>query len=375
MCERGTHNRHYVWLIRRTYVPSCVAVYSHAEAVDWLALQGGEKVQGRWVDPSAGKRRFGDYAADWNAYRQKLVDNGDLAPSTWKRDDSYLRNLVLPHFEPLRVDTIHPSMLTDWLVELTVKPATKAHALQIVRSVLERARRDKAIPANPADDVQDRPKPASGRRTGRALTDYELSRVIGAAYDTNESTAFVTVAMAQLGLRIGEALGLRRGDFDLHSDTVTIRRTRNRDGNPRPLKRRSEGESRTLPLTDPTRTALERHMATMEAVPMNGDLFVMFKGDDVKPRTYPNWRRRHWVPTVDRADVGPLVPHDLRHTAITRLFEVDRWSVAEVMAYVGHKDSRVTLEIYSHLNTANLPRPSTAEAVQRALEMRRNTAN
>jgi len=66
-----------------------------------------------------------------------------------------------------------------------------------------------------ADDVQDTPKPASGRRTGRALTNYEPSRVIGAAYDTNEKTAFVTVAMAQFGLRIGEALGLRRADFDL----------------------------------------------------------------------------------------------------------------------------------------------------------------
>jgi len=49
-------------------------------------------------------------------------------------------------------------------------------------------------------------------------------------------------------------------------------------------------------------------MASMEAVPTSGDLFVIFKGDDVKPRTYPNWRRRHWVPTVQRADVGPLAP-------------------------------------------------------------------
>ena len=52
-------------------------------------------------------------------------------------------------------------------------------------------------------------------------------------------------------------------------------------------------------------------------------------------------------------------PHDLRRTAATRLFTVDRWTPAEVQAFLGHRDPRVTLGIYTLVEAEDLPRPST----------------
>lgn len=159
-------------------------------------------------------------------------------------------------------------------------------------------------------------------------------------------------------LRVGEALGLRRGDFDLSAGLVTIERSRDRDGTARPLKGRYEGDRRVIPLPQSVRHAYAAHIDLQDSTPFGGDLFVTSKST---PLIYNNWRRRQWTRIVDEANVGHLVPHDLRHTCITRLFIVDRWTPAEVQAFVGHTDARVTLEIYSHVNPASLPVPSDLE--------------
>ena len=69
-----------------------------------------------------------------------------------------------------------------------------------------------------------------------------------------------------------------------------------------------------------------------------------------------------WAQIAAEADVGHIVPHDLRHTCITRLFVVDRWTPAEVQRFVGHSDPRITLAIYSHVTPESLPIPSSFAA-------------
>lgn len=72
---------------------------------------------------------------------------------------------------------------------------------------------------------------------------------------------------------------------------------------------------------------------------------------------YRNWRQRVWAPIVETAGVDAN-PHDLRHTCATRLFTVDRWNPAEVARFLGHSDPRITLGIYTHVSSDDLPAPS-----------------
>jgi len=203
--------------------------------------------------------------------------------------------------------------------------------------------------------VPNKPNPRRTRSPGRALSDDELAGVIGAAYTVNEASALIVVAMGRLGLRVGEALALRRGDFDLSTGLVTIERSRDRDGAARPLKGRYEGDRRVIPLPQSVRDAYARQTDLQDSTPISGDLFVTSRST---PLIYNNWRKRQWTRIIDEANMGHAVPHDLRHTCITRLFIVGRWTPAEVQAFVGHTDARVTLEIYSHVNPATLPVPS-----------------
>jgi len=43
------------------------------------------------------------------------------------------------------------------------------------------------------------------------------------------------------------------------------------------------------------------------------------------------------------ADAFGLTPHDLRRTAATRPMVNDRWTPAEVQAFLGHRDPRIPL--------------------------------
>ena len=91
-------------------------------------------------------------------------------------------------------------------------------------------------------------------------------------------------------------------------------------------------------------------------VPIDGLIFATMTG---KPISYSSWRSRKWRRVVEAADVGEVRPHDLRHTAATRLFLVDRWSPAEVQTFLGHSDPRITLAIYAHASDEDLPTPSS----------------
>ena len=316
----------------------------------WAQKMEVDVRSGSFVDPRAGNTPFAVYAEGWMRQRE-----GRLAQSSWKRDRSYLNSLILPALGDAPVGSLTTTNINDWLANLSVKESTAATALQIVRSVLERARLSKAISHNPVDDVQSKPRPRKTKRPGRALTDLELAAVIDAAESTDKGTSLIVLAMGRLGLRVGEALGLRVEDFDVEAGTVTIERSRDRDGTANPLKGRDAGDRRVIPLPHDVASRFTEHVDAMEPQPIKGDLFVTRAKT---PLLYSNWRTRHWLPTVAAAGVGHLVPHDLRHTVVTRLLLVDRWGPAEVQAFVGHRDARVTLEVYAHLKSDDLKMPS-----------------
>lgn len=76
------------------------------------------------------------------------------------------------------------------------------------------------------------------------------------------------------------------------------------------------------------------------------------------PLPYDRCRSRVWTKIVSRVDFE-VTPHDLRRTAATRLFVVDRWGPAEVQVFLGHRDPRVTLGIYAIVEAETLPQPSS----------------
>ena len=307
-----------------------------------------DKHRGEYLDPNAGRARFGVVAERW------LATRSDLARSTLDRDRSYLSTMVLPTFGDRAVGSITASEIETWLASLDRAPNARGKALQIVGSIFDLARRDRLIVANPAVDVK--PPPAKALHPGKALTDQQINQIIEAAEDIDERTAVVVHFMARCGLRIGEALALRRKDVDLDTSQLHVRTSMTRSGPVRPVKgRHREDEGRVIPIPDDVARRLRRHFNERPITGIDNYVVTAPRGG---PLRYTNWRSRVWVKITERLDFE-VTPHDLRRTAATRLFIEDRWTPAEVQAFLGHRDPRVTLSIYTVVNARELPQPSS----------------
>jgi integrase len=307
-----------------------------------------DKNRGEYLDPNAGRVLFSTLADRWLAIRV------DKAQSTQDRDRSYLNSMILPTFGDRPIKSITPSEIEAWLASLDRAPNTRGKALQILRSILDLARRDRLIAINPAADVK--PPTMKPLRMGTALSDDQINEVITAAEDIDERTAVVVVLMARCGLRIGEAFALRRRDVDLDNALLHVRTSMTRSGPVGPVKgRHREDEGRVVPIPEDVAGRLRRHFTER---PITGiDNFVV-TAPHGGPLRYSNWRSRVWVKITECVDFN-VTPHDLRRTAATRLFVKDRWTPAEVQAFLGHRDPRITLAIYTLVEAKDLPRPSS----------------
>ena len=118
--------------------------------------------------------------------------------------------------------------------------------------------------------------------------------------------------------------------------------------------RLTEDGGREIPIPDDALGRLKSHLRERQIQDISGYVATAPHGGPIR---YDNWRRRTWHKVTALAGIDAS-PHDLRKTAATRLFLKDRWTVGEVQAFLGHRDPRTTLAIYTLINAASLPRPS-----------------
>jgi len=322
-----------------------------ADAVRYARRVEVDKDRGESVDHQLARATVADYARRWEATRTHL------AKSTRDRDHSYLRTRVLPVFGDLPVEAVKASDIEVWLAQDLAHqaPATRSKNLQLLRAVLDLARRDRAISVNPAADVKP-PKITPVRET-RAPSDDEAARLIDAAEVIDERTAPMVWLMLRAGLRFGEVAALKRSDIDLARGTLTVQRSMSRSDGVKVPK--TAAGRRTLPMTADLKARLVDHMASAPTH-IDGLLFHQPKGGPIE---YNRWRGRRWLLITRYAGMEGTTAHDLRHTCLTRLAMVDGWPPSALQAFAGHSDPRTTLAVYVHVTADQLPTPSTMRAL------------
>jgi len=77
----------------------------------------------------------------------------------------------------------------------------------------------------------------------------------------------------------------------------------------------------------------------------DGWVFTADKGGVLRPS---NFRVKVWLPAVRAAELAPLRPHDLRHTAVA-LWIAAGANPKEVSVRAGHTSVSFTLDRYGHL--------------------------
>jgi integrase len=309
------------------------------DADRWLVNVEAEMARGQRFDPSAGRVTLGEWTERW------LARPG-------KRANSVVRDRQA-------LDVFMPSLGTRALSSITavdvqlaidargqaVAPATLARDVSALRAVLNAAVDADLIDRSPARKVA-LPKVRPPQR--QLLTPAELLRLANAVPALYRALILVG---GVLGLRWGEAIGLRMCDVDFTRRTVTVAQTVEEvAGQVRimPGVAKTVGSLRTLAAPGFLIEELARHMKKhrMDAI---GDLqalvFVGPQGGTLRRR----FAERTFKPALAKAGLDPsLTFHGLRHVAMSTL--VDENVHPRVMqSRAGHASSKLTMELYAHV--------------------------
>ncbi|MBO9535209.1 site-specific integrase [Herbaspirillum sp.] len=230
------------------------------------------------------------------------------------------------------VGSLTPSIIAQWRDRRLgeVAPDTVTREMHLMSAVINMARREWGLElvCNPFA-LPRKPKRSKGRI--RRLRGNELARLLLAAETAQGGFLYSMIQFAiETAMRQGEIVSLDWRYIDLDKRTAHLPNTKN-------------GDHRTVPLS---MRAIEllRKLAVIElTLDRAGPVFPGVTGEAVK-RAFQNARKR--------AGIEDLRFHDLRHEAITRLFEKGLNPI-EVASISGHKDMRM-LQRYTHLEANKL---------------------
>lgn len=178
-------------------------------------------------------------------------------------------------------------------------------------------------------------KPKHTTKKSIALS-AEQEKVFIEACQTNKYGLFYLICLMQ-GLRRGECLALTIDDFDFENKTLTINKSINEKSTTTNTK--NEYSNRVMPLFD--RTIAEVKKFNFEK---SKRLFCV----STKPLF------KHFKKLLADANLPNIKIHELRHTFITRMQELN---IPEfiVQSWVGHElGSKVTKKVYTHVNQQDL---------------------
>ena len=156
-----------------------------------------------------------------------------------------------------------------------------------------------------------------------------------------------------LGLRMGEALGLRWEDVDLEAGTLrVVVSLQRRKGSLELVEPKTQQSRRTLPLPAVLLAALKTHrtrqleerLAAGPAWKDQGLVFPSTVGTPIEPRNLT----RHFKNVLQSAGLPNIRFHDLRHTAAS-LLVAQGVHPRVVMEILGHSQISLTMNTYAHV--------------------------
>lgn len=268
---------------------------------------------------------------------------------------SYLNLWLIPYLGKYRLNKLnedHVRTLYRAMKDYGSSDATRRQAHAILRRALVVAVREGRIQRNPAANI-DAPKvPKDNNRLPLTL---EQAKQILATLDSNPLAARWIAALL-LGLRQGEALGLKWEDLDFTTGTIKIRRELIRlTGKGLVLTPpKSSSSIRTIPMFTPMRYALENTENRGEFV---------FYGKAMNPRQdWQNWKELLVSSGVCPADMAFGDMPELasgRTTAATLLRDagVDGTVVRDIL---GHSQVQVTQESYQRTDQITMKKAMKA---------------
>ena len=302
--------------------------WTKQQALDHAELKEATAKRQPWGSKTDGKKLINDYGPN-------VLNARPISVKKLRDDAAAWGNRIEHHFSGMRVVDVEPNDVRHLVKDLSDKgyaASTVRDTYQLVRFVFATAQADGLIESTPCvrialprrlpeDEVQPAPPPS----------------VAAIASSIDLRYRALVYFLAATGVRIGEALAVTRGDL-IHSPRarVTIAHSMSDDGTLGPTKSR---RSRIVTLPGWFVPILDAHLLTHD----HYWVFPSAEGKALPPRRFSS---RYWRPATRTAGFPKVTPHQLRHLHATELIAAGN-PLTEVAWRLGHKNSRVTAEVYA----------------------------
>ncbi|MCB9175986.1 MAG: site-specific integrase [Caldilineae bacterium] len=285
-----------------------------------------------------------------NTWLETVVESS-VRPSTFRSYEMHVRIHLSPALGKKRLAKLAPhhvqEMMNAKLAE-GLSPQTVRHIRATLRRALGHALKWGLVSRNVATLVD---PPKVPRRKVEPLTEEGAAAILDAV-SGHRLEALYTVAMA-IGLRQGEALGLRWQDVDLDGGKLRVVHALQRiDGELQLVEPKSAQARRTIILPEIAIAALKRHRALQnrERLAAGGDWVdgdFVFTTTVGTPLDGPNVTRT-FQRLLKNAGLPPHRFHDLRHDCATLLL-AQGVPLRVVKEILGHSQISLTADTYAHV--------------------------
>ncbi|MDH2388669.1 site-specific integrase [Streptomyces sp. HNM0663] len=333
-------------------------------AEQWLTAVEADMSRGQYIDPSAGRVTFRQYAEKW-------LETQTTDVTTRSSVVVQIRSHAIPYLGSRPLGSFQPQHIRDWLSELERAVPASSYRRVIynsVSTVLNAAVDDGHLSKNPCHARSVRPPE---RATPRVIP-WSRERVFAVRAALPEQYKAAVDLGGGCGLRQGEIFGLAEDAVGFDSGWLHVGcQVKVANGHLvfGPPKR---NKVRDVPLPDRVAHAIKEHREKFRPVAVtlpwlrpDGPpvakrlLFTRVDGGGAVRRT--DFNTRVWKPALVAAGVIPEPSpgqrhqaarehgmHALRHFYASVLLDAGE-NVKALSAYLGHSDPGFTLRVYTHL--------------------------
>lgn len=287
----------------------------------------------------------------------------------WER---YLRLRMIPSMGHLPIGSISSGRITDFLIGMQTQglsQQTVERYYTLLKGIFKMAKSTGVIPENPMDYV-DKPKCRNDEEVTSVIdscTAEEIAQILRCVRREPLKWRVVINLLIETGMRIGECMALQWKDIDWKNNAITIRASlgytvKRGIYTTSPKNKRA----RTVYVSNEMMDLLLLHYC--ENVFGPNSPYISHKNNSAEPM-HPQSPAKYLRKFAKKYDLPYLYPHKLRHSYAS-IAITNGADVASVADNLGHKDSSVTLRIYTCANEASKRKASDIcrGAVQNAID-------
>lgn len=278
-------------------------------------------------------------------------------PSTVAINRRYIELHVLPYIGEMRLNDIKPVFLQKLVYQWHDKYKQYAYIRKVASQVFKYGVSLEIIDTNPMSKTLI-PRPKQTEKKLLFWTKQELNTFFEKLEDFGNLKQLTYFrVLAYTGMRKSEALALQWKDIDFINKKISITKTISMDENDQQYVSNTPktiNSIRTISVDEETikqlmvwKSMQKESYFQLGINTTNEDQFIF---TDTQNRLYKPQRVNDWLNyLIDKYELPRITPHNLRHTHVSLLLEAGV-PIKEVSERVGHKDSKITMEIYAHIS-------------------------